>query len=133
MDELIKRLRNRRICIQQSGNLDDFPLLREAADAIEELTRENESLAKSVNEASEILRRRWIPVTERLPVEKINPNTHDFEYILCATIWGDVRPFKYGTPIGSKDAHFWNGAGYVDAYVTHWMPLPTPPTAEEGE
>lgn len=37
MDELIKRLRNRRICIQQSGSLDDFPLLQEAADAIEEL------------------------------------------------------------------------------------------------
>lgn len=36
-DELIKRLRNRRICIQQSGSLDDFPLLAEAADAIEEL------------------------------------------------------------------------------------------------
>lgn len=39
MDELIKRLRNRRICIQQSGSLDDFPLLREAADAIEELQK----------------------------------------------------------------------------------------------
>lgn len=36
-DELVKRLRNRRICIQQSGSLDDFPLLSEAADAIEEL------------------------------------------------------------------------------------------------
>lgn len=76
---------------------------------------------------------KWIPVTERLPVEKINPNTHDFEYILCVTIWGDVRPFKYGTPIGSKDAHFWNGAGYVDAYVTHWMPLPEPPTADNDK
>lgn len=38
-DELVKRLRNRRICIQQSGSLDDFPLLREAADAIEELQK----------------------------------------------------------------------------------------------
>ena len=39
-DELIKRLRNRRICIQQSGSLDDFPLLREAADSIEQLQKE---------------------------------------------------------------------------------------------
>lgn len=69
----------------------------------------------------------WIPVTEKLPEELINPNTRDFEYVLCVTIWGDVRPFKYGTPIGQKEAHFWNGAGYVDAYVTHWMPLPEPP------
>ena len=39
-DELIKRLRNRRICIQQSGSFDDFPMLREAADAIEELQKQ---------------------------------------------------------------------------------------------
>ena len=48
-DELIKRLRNRRICIQQSGSLDDFPLLKEAADAIEELSayvRQIEELRK---------------------------------------------------------------------------------------
>lgn len=38
-DELIKRIRNRRICIQQSGSLDDFPLLQEAADAIEKLSQ----------------------------------------------------------------------------------------------
>ncbi len=38
-DDLVKRLRNRRICIQQSGGLDDFPLLRKAADAIEELLK----------------------------------------------------------------------------------------------
>jgi hypothetical protein len=42
-------------------------IIVKAADAIAELSRENESLAKSVNEASEILRKRWIPVTERLP------------------------------------------------------------------
>lgn len=73
----------------------------------------------------------WVSVKERLPEERINPNTRDFEYVLCATIWSDVRPFKYGTPIGSKDAHFWNGAGYVDAYVNHWMPLPAPPKEVE--
>ena len=101
----------------------------EAANAIEELSREvdanNDALTALYGALS-----RWIPVTEQLPEEKINPNTRDFEYVLCTTIWGDVRPFKYGTPIGSKDAHFWNGAGYVDAYVSHWMPLPQPPKEE---
>lgn len=72
----------------------------------------------------------WIPVTERLPEQRINQNTLDFEYVLCATTFGDVRPFKYGRRIGQEDAHFWNGAGYVDAYVTHWMPLPEPPKTE---
>lgn len=113
-------------------------LFIEAADAIEKLSmklhgdeaaiagmkREIERMVVSSNKP------RWIPVTERLPEERINPNTRDFEYVLCVTIWGDVRPFKYGTPIGQKEAHFWNGAGYVDAYVTHWMPLPEPPREE---
>ena len=78
-------------------------------------------------------KQRWIPVTERLPEKKINPNTRDFEYVLCATVFGDVRPYKYGAPIGQGEAHFWNGAGYVDAYVTHWMPLPEPPKEEKNE
>ena len=108
-DELIKRLRElpHILFVQLHGHEDT---VNKAADAIEELSKP-----------------RWIPVTERLPEERINPNTGDFEYVQCVTIWGDVRPFKYGTPIGQKEAHFWNGAGYVDAYVTHWMPLPEPP------
>ena len=37
-EELIKQLRNRRICVQYGGDLgQDYPLMREAADAIEEL------------------------------------------------------------------------------------------------
>lgn len=117
--------------------------MRYAADAIEYLVRLRNAAEENrlhwqrmavefeiaMHTAEEKLPK-WIPVKERLPEEKINPNTHDFEYVLCATIWGDVRPFKYGKPIGNKDAHFWNGAGYVDAYITHWMPLPTPPKEE---
>lgn len=38
-DDIIKRLRNRRICIQQLGTLNDYPLLGEAADAIEKLSK----------------------------------------------------------------------------------------------
>lgn len=64
-DELVKRLRDwPKICAQYDGSVDQ--LHDQAADAIEELSHENESLAKSVNEASEILRKRWIPVTERI-------------------------------------------------------------------
>lgn len=37
--ELVKKLRNRRVCLQTGLNLDnDYPLLREAADAIEKLS-----------------------------------------------------------------------------------------------
>lgn len=37
-EELVKELRNRRICIQRFGSLENFPLLREAADIIETLS-----------------------------------------------------------------------------------------------
>ena len=35
--ELVKKLRNRRICLQSGGHEEDFGLWAEAADAIEEL------------------------------------------------------------------------------------------------
>lgn len=68
----------------------------------------------------------WSPVSERLPNERINPNTMDFEYVLCSTIWNDVRAYKYGKPIGHDKAHFWYGDGIMDEYVTAWQPLPEP-------
>ena len=69
----------------------------------------------------------WIFCKDQMPSESINDNTHDFEYVLCATTFGDVRPYKYGTPWGYNGPHFWHGAGIMDEYVTHWMPLPSPP------
>ena len=68
----------------------------------------------------------WISVSERMPEEKINPNTKDLEKVLCSTIWGDVRPYKYGKPIGYDKAHFLLGGGIMDEYVTAWQPLPEP-------
>lgn len=74
---------------------------------------------------------RWIPISERLPEEKINPNTSDFEEVLCSTTFGDVRAYKFGTPLGWKEPHFWNGCGMMDEYVLAWMPLPEPWKGEE--
>ena len=68
----------------------------------------------------------WIPCSERLPEPKINPNTMDFERVLCSTAFGDVRAYGYGRPEGFDNAHFWNGAGIMDTYVKAWMPLPEP-------
>ena len=68
----------------------------------------------------------WIPVSERLPEERINPDTMDFDYVLCSTIWNDVRPYKYGKPIGQDKAHFWHGGGIMDGAVIAWQPLPEP-------
>ena len=66
---------------------------------------------------------KWIPVTERLPDEKINPVTMDFQQVLCFCDfgeWTDIRVYGYGK------GHFWHGGGIVD-YVTYWMPFPESP------
>lgn len=68
----------------------------------------------------------WIPVSERLPEERINPYSKDFEYVLCSTIWGDVRPYKFGKRIGENKAHFWLCGGIMDKYITAWQPFPEP-------
>lgn len=52
-EELIKQLRNRRMCIQGLGTLNDYPLLGEAADAIEELSRVLDSYERSAKEWAE--------------------------------------------------------------------------------
>ena len=67
MDELVKQLREVEEMLKVAQFKEAANLIEQTVNALDELTRENESLAKSVNEASEILRRRWIPVTERLP------------------------------------------------------------------
>ena len=70
----------------------------------------------------------WISIQDRLPTEKINHNTYDFEPVLCATTFGKVMVCKYGTPVGWKEPHFWHGySGKMDQYVTHWMPFPEMP------
>lgn len=88
----------------------------------------NEGYRKGYRDATEKYEEadRWIPVRERLPEEKIDPNTQDFEEVLCTTTWGAVRVCKFGKPIGYNTAHFWHGSGIMDEYITAWRPLPKP-------
>lgn len=73
---------------------------------------------------------RWIPVSERLPEEKKDTNTNDFAEVLCTTIFGGVRLYKYGTRIGDKQAHFWYGFGIFDSEITAWKYKPEPYESE---
>lgn len=77
---------------------------------------------------------KWIPVTERLPEEKISPMTMDYTEYPCVFDGRDgqreVRYYKFGK------GHFWHGPGCIDEYVTHWaepMPLPEPPKGEDHD
>lgn len=59
----------------------------------------------------------WIPCSERLPEEKINPITKDFyEYQVTfrSEDVTDVRHYKFG------NGHWWKGPGIMDKYVTAW-------------
>lgn len=134
-DELIKRLRERCVFLfphhGESRNY-DADLMHQAADAIEEFARENESLAKSVNEASEILRRRWIPVTERLPECDLCAEVGNIEWISC----GMVHAGCFGRGGKYRDAYFrtWTDAGEgMDAKdADYWraVTIPEPPKEE---
>ena len=134
-DELVKKLRNRRICVQSGGDLGkDFPLMREAADAIGELSmklhgdeaaiagmkREIERMVVSVNKP------RWISVTERLP-EKM-------QYVLVRYQNNDMAVASWFG--GDEHIRFWRAmtdegwCADCDTQPTHWMPLPQPPKEE---
>lgn len=130
-DELVKRLREyaKEHCpLDRKSGICGCIDAREAADAIEELDREYESVAKSLDEAVERVRKlrkpRWIPVTERLPengdwVLGIGPKKgyHVCEYI-------GITHFPYSGDIP------WFSAKGRSLNITHWMPLPEPPKEE---
>lgn len=75
-------------------------------------------------------KRKWIPVTERLPEEKISPMTMDYTEYPCVfdnkAGQSEVRYYKFG------NGHFWHGSGCIDEYVTHWAePMSLPELSKE--
>ncbi len=107
-DELIKNLRGRsQFLLPHYGEETsyDSDLMKQAADAIEELSKH-----------------RWIPVTERLPEAG--------ERVLCYCRANIYEVMKMRT---DGDWVYDTNHIYMHSFVTHWMPLPQPPKAEEGE
>lgn len=121
-DELIKRLRNEAEC--PDNYPEDSILMREAADAIEELTDRNVG--------------KWIPVTERLPEAR----TWEDDGLRCSSnvlfrtdrtihIGYVIEDFYVDEYAGKVKLHRWYmQGGYRIEDVTHWMPLPEPPKEE---
>ena len=93
-------------------------IIREAADAIEKLDAIAQTYVETVHEIED--RRKWIPVTERLPDES-------GRYLIVDS--GHVTEAYYGKE--------WAGDNWTDPvemymafHPTHWMPLPQPPESE---
>lgn len=70
----------------------------------------------------------WIPVSERLPEDKVNPITRDaYVYPVTVDLGGivDIRYYSFCR------GHWYNqGPKEMDDLVIAWMPLPEPYKAE---
>ena len=75
----------------------------------------------------------WISVNDRLPKEKENWITRNWQDVICCCDFGgeprriDVRTYSFGK------GHFWHGPQIMDGVVTHWMQLPEPPVDDKLE
>ena len=147
--ELVKALRRLKVetgsmaCLgcghEHNCGIHGCALLRQAADRIanqsthilalqkeiEGLRAQNqqlrEALALLTKESADLLERRWVPVTERLPEDRSD--------VLVVAYWHE----KWGVYMGwcAPERAAWSvhiGIGdRNDIAVTHWMPLPEPP------
>lgn len=141
-DELVALLRKK---------YDKAPMVMEACDAIEELSKLAEVNAKrAMKWAADAEKaekaQRWIPVTERLPEESEGLNLHEDMMIRFTSVW--CCDAKTGTiEVRNRLQGKMTGNEYLDQYTkdtdwhwskswwepTHWMPivpLPEPPKEE---
>jgi len=65
--------------------------------------------------------RRWIPVSERMP--------DDWESVLTIDISKSTRDAV--TAFYNPETSLWSTPFSSDLWVTHWMPLPEPPEAQQ--
>ena len=89
--------------------------------AIEAL-KEHESVAKSLNDAVELIHKlrkknEWIPCSERLPKEE--------ERVLVCSDKGDIE-ISMGCMFDSTGEFEWYTSGWKFGTVVAWMPLPEP-------
>lgn len=106
-----------------TATCEQTPLLRKAANVIEELSAKYEKALRDLVKQVELPK--WIPVTERLPKADERDSRGFAVPYLVMNGWRRVTA-RY-------EDGLWVlfGEGLVLKYVTHWMELPEPP--KEGE
>lgn len=102
-------------------------LLREAADAIEQLSAKYDM---ALTDLVKQTKPRWIPVTERLPnVDETKDEYENVTVIASSRGWKKSRPLIYERAcVRGKTVYRWkyiSGRIYDGLPVTHWMPLPS--------
>lgn len=132
LDDIVKRLRycseetsGCGLCALSDSCILRVGLLQQAANIIAELDRENKSLAKSVNEASEILRKRWLPVTETPPL-KVGDKGYN-GYLVYANGYYEIA--DYTTDKLDNIPYFYVDGEY-EPNVRYFMPLPPRPNED---
>jgi len=135
-DKLIESLR---LCVKYGKAQDALENAEQAADAIEELSNAGSIYGKAwtlgYDAGRDENRPRWIPVTEQLPVGGDDSGAvcenvclmMDDGTVSCGWMNGITKKVYY---LNARDDFIIKAP---ITRVTHWMPLPTPPTAEEGE
>lgn len=130
-DNLVKRLRADADYMDNNGIMlyAAAPFYRECADAIEELSREYESIAASLNESVELVRKLqipcWVPVAERFPdayedVLLQFPNNQAAGFCDRDGCWGVYSGDGFYTEVADNEPK-----------PTHWAKkLPGPPKEE---
>jgi hypothetical protein len=123
-DELVKRLEGFAVELRKA---EDALLVRDAADAIEELGKLNAEITRRELKLR-MEKPRWIPVTERLPAKGTNVLVVEFGKVELA----------YTTTYTSSGSLCWvviNGGCYhqvndKECPIKWWMTLPEPPKEE---
>lgn len=137
--ELVKELRESaewadRLAVLMGRDVGDSkaPLMRKAADAIEELLADNKEILYRVEIAENMIA--FYQEGKPLPnVPKWNPASKPPKE--KGDYWCNVRSFNFDDTYYQHEVWFDGECFVIDGVcterVTHWMPLPAPPKEEE--